>query len=410
MPVIEPKPLLNLAPYLRQLCWLRLIATPGQLLILLALHYGLQIPMPLHWMLPLALIPALAGGLSLRWLKQDRRVVAAHMGLQLLLDNLQLAALLYFSGGWGNPCVTLMLLPVCLAAALLPRLYCWALVIATLGLYWLLVLWHLPLATSRLWPQSGMLLHMGGMWFTFVLSALLLATFVAGLANRLRSAGFELNQLRENELRHQQLLGLASLAANTAHALGTPLSSMSLLADELAYQASHDQQLPLQQLKQQIQHCREQLQRLAIEAGQNHASGGQAKNLHRALTASCNSWQLLHPANSLRLQCPAAETAPFCLWEHSLEQILFSLLDNAARQSTQLELDARWSETELWLDIRDFGAGFSADHQPSEGLGLGLYLARETLASLGGDLKLDNHPQQGGIARIYLPLKLLELL
>lgn len=400
---------MNLAPYLRQLCGLRLIATPGQMLILLALHYGLQIPMPLPWMLPLTLIPASSALLTRRWLQTQPQVRPATMGLQLLLDNLQLAALLYFSGGWGNPCVTLMLLPVCLAAALLPRLYCWALVIATLSLYWLLVVWHLPLATSKRWPESGMLLHMGGMWFTFVLSALLLAAFVAGLANRLRNAGFELNQLRENELRHQQLLGLASLAANTAHALGTPLSSMSLLAEELSYQATSEQQLPLQQLKQQIQHCREQLQRLALEAGQNHASGGQPKNLHRALHASCSNWQLLHPANSLTLNSAAADTAPFCLWEHSLEQILFSLLDNAARQSSQIQLDARWSDTELWLDIRDFGQGFGHSQQ-SEGLGLGLYLARETLTSLGGQLHLDNHPEQGGIARIQLPLKLLELL
>ena len=59
---------------------------------------------------------------------------------------------------------------------------------------------------------------------------------------------------REDRLRDDQIMAVASLAAGTAHELGTPLSTMTVLVDEmlqdqdLATQAQQDCELLKDQL------------------------------------------------------------------------------------------------------------------------------------------------------------------
>ena len=43
-----------------------------------------------------------------------------------------------------------------------------------------------------------------------------------------------MNKLREEDLQQQQVMAVASLAAGTAHELGTPLNTMMLLVDEVS--------------------------------------------------------------------------------------------------------------------------------------------------------------------------------
>ena len=53
------------------------------------------------------------------------------------------------------------------------------------------------------------------------------------MANAIKVRELNLAEARENEIRNEQLVAIGTLAAGTAHALGTPLSTMAVLLTEL---------------------------------------------------------------------------------------------------------------------------------------------------------------------------------
>ena len=106
---------------LRTLVPIRWVAITGQALTILIVHYGLDYRLPL--------VPALAvvaGSVLLNAILILLRQAAARLGerdaaLCLGYDILQLAILLYLTGGLQNPFSTLILAPVTVAATILSR-------------------------------------------------------------------------------------------------------------------------------------------------------------------------------------------------------------------------------------------------------------------------------------------------
>ena len=91
--------------------------------------------------------------------------------------------------------------------------------------------------------QADFNLHLLGMWFNFALSAVLIAWFVARMAQSLRERDQRLAVAREAALRNEQLVALGTLAAGAAHELGTPLSTIAVIATELERDRGHDSAL-----------------------------------------------------------------------------------------------------------------------------------------------------------------------
>lgn len=78
-------------------------------------------------------------------LHSTRTVGDRQLFLQLLADVAVLAGVLYFTGGWANPFVTLFVLPLMIAATLLPAGHAWAMAAITFGCYTLLGFFYVPL-------------------------------------------------------------------------------------------------------------------------------------------------------------------------------------------------------------------------------------------------------------------------
>ncbi|MBA3691421.1 MAG: ATP-binding protein [Actinobacteria bacterium] len=103
-------------------------------------------------------------------------------------------------------------------------------------------------------------------------------------------------------------------------------------------------------------------------------------------------------------------------------EILTSLLDNALKYSPEggrVELGARAQQRLVQLWVRDEGIGiepgkidriFERFYQVDQtatrrfGVGLGLYLVRELVASLGGTVEVRSEPGRGRIFTISLPI------
>jgi len=351
----------------------------------------------------------------------------AELFTQLLFDVLVLSVLLYFSGGATNPFVSWYLVPLSIAAVVLPRRYCVALALICLALYSALLFFYEPLPLFE--PTTGhahhhpttteptLNLHIVGMWFNFALSAALITYVVVRMASALREQEAELRRRREQALHQEQLLAVATLAAGTAHELGTPLSTMTLLLDEMH---SSDPQLndDIALLRQQVSSCRTTLKQLVETAREHQQPQVKPIAVTTALAQVLERWQLLRPQARYTLTVCGSGDAPLLALDTALQQAIINLLDNGMDAGGPLALALDWDNGSIELRIRDRGPGLPLElaeqlgtpfvTSKGKGLGLGLYLSHATAERCGGSVQLYNHPQGGTEAVLRLPVVMNE--
>ncbi|HUF19483.1 MAG TPA: ATP-binding protein [Burkholderiales bacterium] len=403
---------------LTRLFWLRNVSIAGQATAVVVAHIAFGIELPL---LPLAATIGMLALMNLTtwWrLRRMRAVSDPEIFGQLCADVLLLTLALYLTGGATNPFVSLYLLPLTIAAIALPARHAWAMASLTAAAYSLLLFWYQPLGHGYVHHHSDAFeLHVLGMWFNFLLSAVLIVYFIGRMAASVRARERELTEARERVLRDEQLVMLGTFAAGAAHELGTPLSTMAVVVRELEREHASDGALTagLATLRSQVEHCKHILTRLVERTGQARSEGVRLRALDAVIDEAVERWKLLRPEARLRVRMEGQGPVPQIAAEETLTQALVNVLNNAADASPEdVELVFGWAQSEARLEIWDRGCGLSdealgrAGREPytekaPRGLGLGLLLANATFQRIGGTLSLDNHGQ-GGCARVTLPI------
>lgn len=407
---------------LRWLVLLRWCMLTLALGVILGVHVVVGVELAL---LPLLLTLAILAGVNvLTWLRlrSGSLVRSWELLVQLLLDLTGLTVLLYFSGGWSNPFVFVLLLPLALAAAEGSASRAGWVLLAAVIAYSFLAL-NAPAEPVHV-HHSPFSLPLLGMWTCYVLSAALITFFVLKTSRALQNRERELAQARERELRNEHLVGLATMATGAAHKLGTPLATMAVVLGDLQQRYADDEELApeLALMREQVYRCKEILGCLAGSAGEHRADAGRAQRIDTYLQALVDQWQADRPQIALAYDYLGERPGPQILIDETLTQTILNLLNNAADASPrEVELQARCTPDALDLVIEDRGPGIPDEllgvlgRQPlpnrtdSEGLGIGVYLAAATLDRLGGRLTLANRPGGGAISHIRLPLTPLRL-
>jgi len=400
---------------LHRLFMLRNIAIIGQLIAVYTTQIVLHIPLPILSISLVIFTLALFNLFTIFRLRWGGQVTQLEFLLQLLVDVLVLTALLYLTGGATNPFVLMFLLPVIIATAVLSPRYTWVLTLVTAACYSLLMWKYTPLAMAH-HSDDGFSQHVFGMWVSFVVSAAVTAYFVVAMRRTLQSKERELTAAREKQLRDEQLIVLGTLAASTAHEMGTPLGTMHLLSDELKETVNDPgaQQL-IQTLQEQITRCKGALANLSVAAGSVQLGGGNILPVDDFLDNVLQDWQQSRPSIQLDTQWHGLEPAPGILADRTLNQAICNILDNAADASPDdVQWLANWDLNWLTMEINDRGKGLSIDaeqfvgnrpySEKGDGMGLGLFLADSIINRFGGNVHLVNRDGGGVTTRIHLPL------
>ena len=126
-------------------------------------------------------------------LTRDWPVTDGEFLLQLLLDIMVWSALMYFSGGATNPFISYYIVPIVVAAAVLPVHFTWLVTGSALVAYSTLLYYYqpLPLFSPHAMGHHGDSgqAHTLGMWFNFLFSAGLITFFMLRMAAVLRENG-----------------------------------------------------------------------------------------------------------------------------------------------------------------------------------------------------------------------------
>ncbi len=409
---------------LRRLMWLRTIAIGGAAMAVATatLSYGISLPIA-----PVMAILAMLAGLNLwtwRRLVKPRAVSEREFFAQMLADVSGLTGILYFTGGAANPFAVFFLLPITIAAMVLPQRYTWAMAGVTAACYTFLMVMHVPF--PELSHRSGHTmfgLHVAGMWLGFVLIAGLIAYFVVGMGETLRQREQSLVTARENALRDERVVALGALAAGAAHELGTPLSTMAVVANELLndcpqadFPELHEQ---LRTIQTQVHRCKDALSVVSASAGAIRAESAGVVSLSDYLNDIVAQLRASRRGVAVNVTISGTEPTPRVLAERTVTQAILNIINNAADASPDhVCVDAAWNRDEIIIEVRDSGEGINSQFLASkeslghstkkDGLGLGLFLSQAAIDRLGGSITLRNRAEGGAATTLRLPLSALQ--
>lgn len=342
------------------------------------------------------------------------------IGAFLILDVALLSGLLYLSGGASNPFSVMYVVYIAMSAVMLPARWTWAIaglsMVSFAGLFT-----QMPAGGDGMMHHGhgeNFQAHLYGMFVAFALTALLIAYFVSRLSDALRERERALAEAEERTYRWGRLASIATLAAGAAHELGTPLGTIAVAANEVKRRASElDDGRALVEdadlIREELERCRAVLDRMALVGGQHTGETPEALEVERLIEEVRTR---LRPEQAARWET-RAHTAEVLAPREAILQLMENIARNGfdACEGGRVSLDVERRGEEVELRFADEGCGMDDDVKKravdpffttkatGERMGLGLFLARTLVDSLGGRLAIESKVDHGTTIRVFLP-------
>ncbi|MEM7401349.1 MAG: ATP-binding protein [Pseudomonadota bacterium] len=404
---------------LRLLVWLRVIAIAGQLAAVYFATQKFNIKLETHLLYSWIGIYALINVITYLRIFSRFSIQRWEFFAHLLVDIFILTILFKYSEGGANPFVSLYLIPLTISAITLPGIFTWSLASITITCYSLLV-WVIQPMNDHSSHAQNFELHVTGMWLGFVISALLVSFFVVRMGRTIQQQQKQLAEQKNQDLQNEQLIKLGTIAASTAHELGTPLGTMQLMVEQLERNSLNKSHTQLDTLKDQIKRCKDALSVLSASVGSAPLEQGEPMLIQSFIDDLLHDWVQTRPGVNLETSWSGEIPGPTIIAERSLKQAIKNILDNAANVSPEyVSCDAFIKSKALTLQVSDLGPGLELDNSynygnfphpnensvPTKGLGLGLFLSHGIIKRFGGKISLKNRIEGGLQTTISLPLQ-----
>lgn len=338
----------------------------------------------------------------------NQRLSSRASAALLAYDVVQLAALLFLTGGLQNPFSFLLLVPVIISATALSNKYTLSLGLLAIFCTSFLAFFYLPLP----WLDGVTLqlpnIYIGGMWIAVISSLSFTAIYAFRVADEARKLSDALTATELVLQREQHLSNLDGLAAAAAHELGTPLATIALVSKEMTRELEKGS--PLYEdaalLRSQAERCRDILQKLTSLSteGDRHIGTMPFTALMEEIAEPHRNFGV-----SVRVKKPDGRRVPDCIRNPGILYGLGNIVENAVDYADEkVALETGWDEEAIWVKVMDDGRGFDDEvlarigepfvtrrsrSTQSGGLGLGLFIAKTLLERSGATLTFASDTQ-----------------
>jgi two-component system sensor histidine kinase RegB len=408
---------------------LRWLAALGQLAAIFIVAQGLDFDVPIIPCVAIVGLSAIANLVLQIAFNPMQRLEPVYAAALLALNIVELAALLFLTGGLQNPFSFLLLAPVLISATALPIRLTIALGVLAVACASALVFFHLSLPWDSDDPLVLPPIYLFGVWLSIVVAIGVTSLYAFQVTEEARKLS---NALAATELvltREQHLTQIDGLAAAAAHELGTPLSTIFLISRELEKTVHGNDQLTadLKTLREQAQRCRDILAKIT----QLSSSGAPFDRmpLSTLIEETVAPHRDFGVAIKVRLAV-AGTREPVGARNPAILYGVGNILENAVDFArTTVEVNAWWNADTVEIIISDDGPGIapdmlkrigepylsrrrSTDEDQSErtGLGLGIFIARTLLERTGAKVSFTNRtfPDHGAVVQIAWPRERFE--
>ena len=409
---------------LQRLMILRAVVSIGSLFGLLIFQNISGTFLALELIIWLVLIIVLSIGLGYWRLISSDFISNTELFCHLLIDAAVLITVLLNSGGASNPLISYLLVLLAVTATLLPRAYVNSFALISIFAYSSFL--FLDLQTEAGLHESGeahnMQQHLVGMWAIFLVSAILIAQLITQMTSAIKVRELNLAKARETELRNEQLVAIGTLAAGTAHALGTPLSTMAVLLTDL--DKLNAEQLKTSEikedislLKQQVVRCKNSLTQLTDYYNKDNPETEENMLISEFVDDIKDYIVNINPKAPVKflVNCRQETKVASSL---SFRHAVINIIENGVKAANkQIEIEFKTTNenpSQLEISVTDDGPGIPTKvmenlgepfiSERNESMGLGIFLANAAITRLGGRIEMFNLKVGGALTLIKIPI------
>jgi len=403
---------------LRTLVVIRWVALAGQVAALLVVHFGLGYRLPIDIALSVIGLSVLVNLAASMGGPARARLSDLAAALFLGYDLLQLAVLLYLTGGLENPFSILILAPVSVSASILSRRSTIGLCALAVACLSVLAQWHMPLPWNGA-PIDLPQIYVIAIWFALVIATVFIGAYAWLVAEEARRLADALAVTQMALAREQRMSALGGLAAAAAHELGSPLSTIAVVAGELMREFPPDSPLAddMKLLLSESQRCRDILASLARRPDAGGGAPFDEMPLSLLIESAAEPYEKKGVELIVRCLTPDGRDADEVDWNeppvHRRPELIYAvgtLVQNAMQfAKSRVDVDVAWTARDVSITIADDGPGFASDLLNDLGepyvssrsgrdghMGLGIFTAKTLLEGTGATIDFANAPAVTG--------------
>ena len=331
----------------------------------------------------------------------------------LILDILQLSFLLYLTGGIINPFSIFLIIPSIFASSSLSIKTNILLIFLTISSIILLTFFHYELP----YPLNNYIFsnyYYYSVPIALIVALIFLSFFALTFGNESKVRKDALDKIQEVISKEHELVSLGGQAAAAAHSLGTPLSTIKIISQDLYnnFKNNKDLKKDVELLVSQVDRCNEILKKLSLNPEVEDDFIDKNITLHEYIKEIVNSFKEISDKNfitNIEQDYNSFEISK------SIEIVygIRNFIGNANKFSKKNIYISITSDSEnSSISIEDDGLGFPKDiltkigepyiksvlskNKSRAGLGLGIFIGKTLLEKNKAKLLIRNSETRGG--------------
>ena len=398
---------------------IRWIAIFGQVLAVLFVSFIIKIQIPFFETLSIILLSVAVNFYSYYEERKNKSISNSKAFSYLLFDTLQLGFLLFLTGGIINPFSILILAPVITSASYLPALM--TVILSTISILIIILLnfYFIPLDLGPKFYLPE--IYSFGLISALIITVIFIAIYAYLFASSSRQISNALSISKLQILNQKKMTEVGSLSAAAAHELGTPLNTIFLVLNDLLKEKKliEDQNIAkdIILLKSQAERCKEILQRFSknpLNLKDEFLDKVKISDLIKI------NFDKFNKDKKLILEIIPSDYEPEIIYKDEIMYALGNIIQNAIFYSASfIKVQLNYQKLIVTIIITDDGSGFSKDiidklgepyvSKNKNGMGLGIFIAKNLIENMGGNINFYNSKDNNAIVEIIFDNSILNI-